>query len=66
MDALKQYWPFLIPVAVLELGLMLAALIHLIRRKKTRTLNVGIWAVVIIVVEIIGPVLYFLFGREEY
>ncbi|MDR3552815.1 MAG: PLDc N-terminal domain-containing protein [Clostridia bacterium] len=65
MDALRQYFPFLIPVAVLEVGLMVGALVHLLRRMKTRNLNVGAWAVIIVVFEIIGPVLYFLIGREE-
>ena len=65
MEALKQYLPFLIPVAALEIGLMLTTLIHLIRHKKTRNLNVGVWAVIIIVFEIFGPVLYLLIGREE-
>ncbi|GGL60877.1 PLDc N-terminal domain-containing protein [Sporolactobacillus putidus] len=60
-----QYWPFLIPVAALELGLMLIALIHMIRRGRTRTLNTGIWAVIIILFSLIGPVLYFIIGREE-
>lgn len=65
MGAMKQYLPFLIPVAALELGLMFAALISLIRRKKTRSLNPWIWAVIIVIFEFIGPVLYFLLGREE-
>jgi hypothetical protein len=65
MEILKQYLPLLIPALVLQFGLMLAALIHLIRHKKTRNLNVGIWAVIIIIGEILGPVLYLLIGREE-
>jgi hypothetical protein len=65
MKDLTQYLPFLIPVAILEVGLMLTALIHLIKHKVTRNLNVGIWAVIIIVLEIIGPVLYFTVGRKD-
>ena len=65
MDALIKYLPFLVPVAALEIGLMLAALIHLLRRKKTRNLNPGAWAVIIVLFELIGPVLYFLVGKED-
>lgn len=65
MGAIGQYLPFLIPVIVVEIGLLAAALIHLIRHKRTRTLNVWIWAVIIIVLEIFGPLLYFWLGREE-
>jgi len=65
MEILRQYIPFLIPVAILELGLLISALVHLLRHKRTRNLSVGIWVVIIVVVNIIGPVLYFLIGREE-
>lgn len=65
METLKQYLPFLIPVIILEYGLLIAALVHLIKRRKTRNLNVIIWAIIIICIQIIGPVLYFLIGREE-
>lgn len=65
MRNISQYLPFLIPIAVLELGLMLGALISLIRHKKTRNLNVIAWGVIIVVFELLGPIAYFLFGREE-
>lgn len=63
---LSQYLPFLIPVAVLEIGLLLAALVHLFRHKAVRNLNVAAWAVIIIVLgEFIGPILYFTIGRKD-
>lgn len=65
MEMLREYFPFLIPAAVLELGLMASALIHLIRHKRTKNLNVFAWAVIIVVFEILGPVLYFMVGRED-
>ena len=64
MQQYIQYLPFLIPLGILELGLMVAAYVDLIRHKATRTLNVPIWAVIILV-QIVGPVLYFVFGRKE-
>lgn len=65
MNNMMQYLPFLIPVAVLEVGLMIAALIHLLRRGATRNLNVVAWAVIIVLFEILGPVLYFTVGRKD-
>jgi hypothetical protein len=65
MENINQYLPFLIPVAVLEIGLLLVALIHLIRHKSVRNLNVGVWAAIIIILEFIGPVLYFAIGRKD-
>lgn len=55
----------LIPVVLLELGLMIAALVHLIRRNKTRNLNVVAWVLIIVLINLIGPILYFTIGREE-
>jgi hypothetical protein len=57
--------PLLLPLLVLELGLMIGALVHLLRRKKVRRGSVALWVVLIVVLNIIGPVLYFLIGRED-
>ncbi|MFT8889074.1 MAG: PLDc N-terminal domain-containing protein [Ethanoligenens sp.] len=65
MGMLKVYWPFILPLAAVQLVLMLTALIHLIRHRKTRTLNVPVWAVIIVLGEIVGPILYLVFGRED-
>jgi len=65
MDNLQQYMPLLIPLAVIELGLLVAALIHIFRHKTYRVGNRVIWVIVCILFEIIGPVLYFIFGRAD-
>jgi hypothetical protein len=44
---------------------MVVALVDLIRREKTRWLPKWGWALVIILGELIGPIIYFIFGREE-
>ena len=58
--------PILIPILVIQLGLLIAALYDLTR--QTRAVKGGskvVWALVIIFVNLIGPILYFLVGREE-
>lgn len=55
----------LIPVIVLELALMVIALVDVVRRERVRGGNKVIWIVVIVVVNLIGPIAYLLFGREE-
>jgi hypothetical protein len=64
MEDLTQYLPFLIPVVVLELGLTVAALIHIFTHKTYRMGNRVIW-VILSFVQIIGPVLYFVIGRGD-
>jgi heme/copper-type cytochrome/quinol oxidase subunit 4 len=65
MNVLIEYLPFIIPLAILELALMLTALIHLLRHSKPKNLNLAAWVVIIVVINIIGPVLYFLIGRQD-
>ena len=60
----KQYIPLLIPVLVIQLGLMIAALVDLVRREQTRGPK-WVWALVILLVNFIGPIIYFVAGRKE-
>lgn len=60
-----QYLPFLIPVILIELGLLVAALIHILRHTTYKIGNRVIWIVVSIFVGIIGPVLYFTIGKGD-
>ena len=64
MDAIRPYLPFLVPVLIIQLGLIIAALIDLVRRERTRGPK-WLWVLIIILVNFIGPIVYFVFGREE-
>ena len=64
MDKLRELIPFLIPIIVLQLGLMIFALVDLARRAKTKGPK-WVWALIIILVNLIGPILYFIIGRED-
>jgi hypothetical protein len=56
----------LVPLLVVQLGLMVLAIVDLLRDdRRVRGGNKGIWAVVIVFVSMIGPILYFLVGRDE-
>ena len=62
---LRQYLPFLIPLAVIELGLLLASLIHIFTHKTYRIGNCVLWVIVCVLINIIGPVLYFTLGKGD-
>jgi hypothetical protein len=64
LSDLQQYIPFLIPVIIIQLGLMIAALVDLIRREHTRGPK-WLWVLVILVMNYIGPIIYFVAGRKE-
>jgi hypothetical protein len=64
MDKIRELLPYLIPIIVLQLGLMIFALVDLVRREKTKGPK-WLWALIIVFVNLIGPILYFILGREE-
>lgn len=54
------------PIIVIQLGLMIAALIDLERdERRVRGGSKLVWALVIVFVNVVGPILYFVAGREE-
>jgi hypothetical protein len=57
-EQLSAYLPFLIPVAIIQVGLMLAAIIHILKHDNFRFGNKVIWIVISVVINIVGPVLY--------
>jgi hypothetical protein len=56
----------LIPILVIQLGLLVFALYDLTRpTRRVKGDSKVVWALIIIFVNIIGPILYFLVGRED-
>lgn len=55
----------LVPVILLQLGLLIWALYDLTRpERRVRGDNKVIWALVVIFIGIVGPLVYFLVGRD--
>lgn len=65
IEQLVQYLPFIIPLAVIQLGLMLTAVIHIMRHDNYRVGSRALWLVVSLFINIIGPVLYLVIGRGD-
>ena len=67
MDEFIKFIPFLIPLLVIELGLIIFVVIDIARKKKTKTLSPLIWIIISILFSstFIGPVLYIIFGRAD-
>jgi TctA family transporter len=64
-EALKNALPYLIPLLVLEIVLLFVAIIDLDRRRYVTGNNKLVWVLVIVIFGIIGPVIYFVFGRRK-
>jgi hypothetical protein len=62
----EQIIALLAPIVVIQLGLMIAALYDLEREeRRVRGGSKLVWALVIVFVNVIGPIIYFVAGREE-
>lgn len=56
----------LIPILVIQFGLLVFALYDLTRpTRRVKGDSKVIWALIIIFINLIGPILYFLVGRED-
>ena len=66
MPDIREIMPFLIPLAVVEIALLGYTLYHILTHKTYKRGSRGLWiAVVLIGMQFIGPILYFLLGRED-
>ena len=64
MDLLVSNLPILAPILIIQLILIIVAIIDLVRIEKTNGPK-WIWALIILFINIIGPVLYFVIGRKR-
>jgi hypothetical protein len=64
MEELRELIPLLIPIVILQLILIVVALLDLSRLVQTRGPKWA-WVLVILFINLIGPIVYFAIGREE-
>lgn len=64
MQQISEWIPFLIPIILIQLGLTAFALVDLLRRERTKGPKWA-WALVILLISTIGPIVYLVAGREE-
>jgi len=57
--------PYLIPLILLQLGLIGVALYDLVNRRRVKGGNKLLWGAVIVLFEFVGPIVYLVLGREE-
>ena len=65
MDTIIIYLPVLLPVIVIDLTLAIFSFIHVLRHPHYKFGNKIIWSLVVLFIQFIGPVIYFIFGRGE-
>lgn len=60
----KELLPFLIPLMIFQLLLMISALTMIIQQRRFKYLNRAAWIIIVIIFNIVGPVLYFVMERK--
>lgn len=65
MQLFTDYIVIILPLIILQLILLVTAIVHLVRNDRLSQSNKIIWALVIVFVNIIGPIIYLIFGRKE-
>ena len=64
MDGNLIPWNLILPVLVIQFLLVVVAVTDLVRVKSTNGPK-WMWALIIVVINIIGPVVYFIVGRRN-
>ena len=66
MDNIMEYLPFLIPLAIAEFALLGYTLYHILTHTHYKRGNRTLWLIItIVLLNFVGPILYFLLGRED-
>lgn len=63
---MKDVLPFLIPLVIVQFALLAYTLYHILTHNTYKRGNRLLWvAVAIVGMQFIGPILYFLLGKED-
>jgi len=65
MEILREFLPFLIPILVIQIGLMVISWVHIFKNPNFRFGNRTTWLLIVTFTGIIGPIIYFSIGRVE-
>lgn len=63
MNNVTEFLPFLVPLVISELALLAYTLYHILTHKSYKRGNRTLW--LIVGMQFIGPILYFLLGKED-
>lgn len=66
MNEIGEFLPFLIPLILAQFALLGYTLYHILSHTHYKHGNRALWLVVtIVLMNFVGPILYFLFGKED-
>ncbi len=64
-EQIIEMLPFLLPLALAQYALMGVALYHILTHRHYKRGSRALWVIVSVLFNFIGPILYFLLGKED-
>lgn len=65
MEFIGEYLPILIPFIIIIILLLIFSLYHIFKHDKYKYGNRIIWILIVVCIQIIGPILYFTIGKDD-
>ena len=66
LATLKEFLPFIIPLVIVQFTLLGYTIYHILTHNHYKRGNRILWMIVAIIgMEFVGPILYFVLGKEE-
>lgn len=66
MNDINEMLPFLIPLIIVQFALLIYTLYHICRAGSYKRGSRTMWIIIAVIgMEFIGPILYFLLGKED-
>ena len=65
MNTIFEILPLLVPVLLIDIALAVAAVRHILRHPHYRFGNKTMWLLIVVVLLLFGPIIYFVFGKGE-
>ena len=66
LPTLKEFLPFIIPLVIVQFVLLGYTIYHILTHDHYKRGNRTIWMIIAIVgMNFVGPILYFILGKEE-
>ena len=66
MEGIMEFLPFLIPLVVVQFALLGYTLWHILTHNHYKRRNRTVWLIItIVLMNYVGPILYFILGKED-
>lgn len=65
-EQIKEFLPLLLPLLIIQVALFIYTLVHICTHHTYKRGSRGLWLILTILLNnFVGPILYFLFGKED-